>query len=59
MNQEKLAKHTKTGNLYEILGEAKNCTNGTNDGQIMILYKNHSQFFVRDKKEFFEKFTLV
>jgi len=59
MKAEKIAKHNKTGNLYEILGEVKNCTNGPTDGQIMILYKNESLFFVREKKEFYQKFTII
>ena len=59
MKPERIAKHNKTGNFYEILSEVKNCTNGENDGQVMVLYKKDELFFVRDKKEFFEKFTLV
>jgi len=49
--------HIKTGNVYEILYE--DIINATNaqDGQEMIMYKNKDgMIFVREKKEFFEKF---
>ncbi|TGL61950.1 hypothetical protein EHQ58_04920 [Leptospira ognonensis] len=59
MKPEKIAKHLKTGNLYEILGEAKNCTNGPTDGQTMMIYKNETLVFVREKNEFYEKFTIL
>lgn len=59
MNPKKIAKHLKTGNLYEILGEAKNCTNGPSDGQTMVIYKNEMLVFVREKSEFLEKFTIL
>jgi hypothetical protein len=59
MKPEKLARHNKTGHIYKIIGEAKNCTNGVNDGQAMVVYTNQEMTFVRDKKEFLEKFTLL
>ncbi|PJZ43860.1 hypothetical protein [Leptospira brenneri] len=58
----KVYKHTKTGNLYLKLDEVKNCTNA-NDGQEMVLYceynKENPLKFVREKKEFLEKFEEV
>ena len=49
-------RNKKTGNVYEVIGNAINATN-TNDGQIMVMYKNDSgEIFVREKKEFYEKF---
>ncbi|MDZ4726133.1 MAG: hypothetical protein SH817_08245 [Leptospira sp.] len=59
MLKEKLAKHNKTGNIYRVIGEAKNCTNGENDGQRMILYTFEDLIFVREKSEFLEKFTVI
>ncbi len=56
-----LYKNNKTGKLYLALGKAINATNEA-DGQEMISYidlgiTRHS--FVREKDEFFEKFTRV
>ncbi|EKJ85939.1 hypothetical protein CLV96_3165 [Leptospira meyeri] len=54
--------HIKTGNFYLKLDEAKNCTNA-NDGQQMVYYceygKENPMKFVRDKKEFLEKFKMI
>lgn len=48
--------HKKTGNKYFVTGEAINATNA-NDGQVMIIYTNaDGKTFVREKKEFLEKF---
>lgn len=47
--------HLKTGNIYELVGEAINATNA-NDGEIVVIYRKDSQMFVREKKEFYEKF---
>lgn len=55
----KRAQHNKSGKFYQILGEAKNCTNGENDGQAMVLYSHEGQTFVREKQEFYEKFTAL
>ena len=55
-------KHNKTGNIYEVLREdVINCTNA-NSEQIMVLYQNpniEDKIFVREKAEFYEKFTLL
>ena len=55
-------KHNKTGNIYEVLREdVINCTN-INSEQIMVLYQNLSikdKIFVREKNEFYEKFTHI
>ncbi len=48
--------HKKSQNEYSVLGTAKNCTNGSNDGQVMVLYEREGQKFVREEKEFWEKF---
>lgn len=51
--------HNKTGNLYFLLQDVINATNAQ-DGQKMCLYVNtKGQMFVRERKEFFEKFTSV
>lgn len=51
------ARHIKTGNIYEVIGEAINATNA-NDGEIVVIYKKDTKIFVREKKEFYEKFQL-
>ncbi len=49
--------HIKTGNLYLAVGEAINSTNGEHEDETMIIYANESKMiFVREKKEFLEKF---
>jgi hypothetical protein len=54
-------KHLKTGNHYYILNN--NVINATNenDGKKMILYYSYQtdQHYVREEKEFFEKFEVV
>ena len=51
--------HNKTGKLYFLLQDVINATNAQ-DGQKMCLYINtKGQMFVRERKEFFEKFTSV
>lgn len=49
----------KTGEFYIKAKEVINATN-ENDGQVMILYSSMKtgQTFVREKKEFFEKFVM-
>lgn len=54
-------RHKKTGNIYYILGEpCVNCTNGYEE-QKMIQYAMPSLLkkFVREEKEFWEKFELL
>ncbi|XDD48585.1 hypothetical protein AB3N60_19285 (plasmid) [Leptospira sp. WS39.C2] len=58
----KLFRHKKTGNLYLVIEDVKNCTNA-NDGQRMFYYceygKENPLKFVREKSEFLEKFEPV
>ena len=51
--------HNKTGKVYTKTSKTFiNTTNGDNDGQIMVGYFNSGgQLFVREYKEFHEKFT--
>lgn len=58
-------KNNKTGDLYEVIEFAINATNAQ-DGQEMVIYKKffqkpqdlgNEQKFVREKNEFFNKFT--
>ena len=51
--------HNKTGNLYQLNGAVKDCTNST-EGRTMALYKglNSNLVFVREISEFSEKFTM-
>ena len=51
-------RNKKKGNDYIYLGECLNCTNAQ-DGQDMIVYARDGLLFVREKKEFFEKFEKV
>lgn len=48
--------HKKTGNTYTVItSNVINCTNAQ-DGQQMVLYTKDGMWFVREKKEFEEKF---
>ena len=49
--------HLKSGNTYHVLdvGRIINATNAV-DGQEMVLYTRNGKFYVREKKEFEEKF---
>lgn len=48
--------HKKTGNIYNVItSNVINCTNAQ-DGQQMVLYTKDGMWFVREKKEFEEKF---
>ena len=53
-----VVRNIKTDNLYVINGTALNCTNA-NDGQVMVIYANETQEFVREITEFKEKFEAV
>lgn len=52
-----LYRNRKTGGTYEIVLFAIDCTNGRNEGDVVV-YREHcgSVFFVRDKAEFEQKF---
>lgn len=52
-------KHIKSGKTYIAIGVALNATNGKNN-QIMVVYKDHSgTMYVRENKEFHEKFKPI
>lgn len=57
----KLVMHNKTGNIYKILSENVIDTTNARGGDVeVILYQNlQGQIFVREKQEFWEKFTLL
>lgn len=53
-------KHLKTGNIYQIEGEAIDATNGSpTEGKKMFIYSREGKTFVREAFEFFEKFEPV
>jgi len=56
-----IAIHDKTKGIYLVLGLTKNCTNSVPlDQQVMVKYQNlYGREFVRERKEFYEKFTIV
>lgn len=49
-------RHTKTGNIYRVIGEAINATNGDQDGQVMVLYQRNGGTYVREAVEFRDRF---
>lgn len=51
--------HKKSGNTYMLVFD--NIINATNEneGQTMVLYTNGEKLFVREIKEFYEKFEEV
>lgn len=54
-----LVQNKKTKGIYQVLfTEAINCTNAQ-DGQIMVAYTDGEKLFVREQKEFCEKFVTV
>jgi hypothetical protein len=53
------AKHLKSGNIYDILAtDCIDCTNGQENKE-MVIYSREDILFVREKKEFFEKFEVI
>ena len=53
---EYCAEHIKTGKIYYILYEAKDCTN-SRDGNVIVVYRNtEGKIFARDLEEFDKKF---
>ena len=50
-----LYKNKKTGNVYIKLGTVIDCTN-ERDGVVSVLYTRDEQMFVREEKEFNDKF---
>jgi hypothetical protein len=52
-------RHLKTSNLYTVIGEASNCTNGL-EHEVLILYTNDlGKVFARNRNEFWEKFEEI
>lgn len=49
-------RHTKTGNIYRVIGEVINATNGDQDGQEMVLYERNGGTYVREAAEFRDRF---
>lgn len=58
-----LYKHNKTNEIYDVVNtNVINATNGEQDQQKMVMYYpvlDQDKIFVREKSEFFEKFTLL
>ena len=53
-------KNKKNGKLYRILYYSVINTTNAQDGQKMVVYENmEGQIFVREQKEFYEKFEEV
>lgn len=50
--------HQKTENEYIVLGSSTDCTNGQND-KLMVIYYKDNKLFVREAKEFYEKFIYL
>lgn len=46
----------KTGKVYHVITMAENATNGPQEGEKMVVYFDELRVFVREEKEFFEKF---
>lgn len=54
----KTAIHKKTGNIYQVIStDVIDCTNAR-DGTKMVLYTREGLYFVREYKEFMEKFDV-
>lgn len=51
-------RNKKNGKIYIVVSEVIDCTN-ERDGTICILYNDGKKLFVREKKEFLEKFEKV
>lgn len=50
--------HKKTGKIYTVTGIGVNCSN-KNDGEIIVIYERCGITYVREEKEFHEKFEKV
>jgi len=51
-------RNKKNGKIYIVISEVIDCTN-ERDGTICILYNDGKKLFIREKKEFLEKFEEV
>lgn len=59
ITKTKIAVHKKTGNEYDVINDnVIDCTNAHGDMR-MVLYTREGMLFVREKKEFEEKFVYV
>ena len=54
-------RYLKTGNIYERLDNVTNCTNGDQDGAVMVEYRRLGgrRKYVRNLNEFEEKYVLL
>jgi len=54
-------RHLKTGNLYQLLSEGRDCTNARDGERVAIYHRDGdaSQLFVRELTEFHQKFQAV
>jgi hypothetical protein len=55
----KLYKNNKTGGIYDLLFEAVNVTSNTEEKVIVYQHIETEKLYVRNKYEFYEKFTLL
>ena len=55
-------RNKKTGRIYEVMGDARDCTN-SRDGRTVVIYRDpfssSPSCYVRDLSEFSEKFEMV
>lgn len=56
-----VVKHKKTGNFYNMLFEAVECTNGREEIAYVVYkpVKSNGLYFVRERDEFYQKFEIV
>lgn len=52
-----MAIHNKTGNRYQVIGLAKNATNGQEKSEPVVVYAKAGQIFIRLASEFMQKFS--
>lgn len=61
-NKLKVFKNKKTGNYYRVITEDGKDVTNERDGLKVVIYQNHhylDKFYVREAKEFYEKFEFV
>jgi hypothetical protein len=56
---KKLIKNKKTGKTYTVLHWSAIDTTNKRDGTNVIIYTDHKNVFVRELREFNEKFILI
>ena len=54
-------RHLKTGNLYQLVSEARDCTNARDGDRVAIYHRDGDvgQLFVRELAEFHQKFQVA